>query len=182
MGKINDINWLFNKYYGENPELRRIVTVHSEEVAKKALEICKRKNLDLNEEDVYCAAMLHDIGVVKCNAPDIHAYGELPYIKHGIEGGKILRENGLSRWSSICETHTGAGISKEEVKNQNLPLPNIDMLPETILEKLICYADKFFSKSHDLKREKTVEEIMSQMSRHGEDSLARFLELHSLFS
>lgn len=181
MQQITDINRLFGKYYGDNPQLLRIVTIHSENVAKKALEICKAKNLDLDPRDVYCAARLHDIGVVKCFAPDINAQGTLPYICHGIEGKKILEENGLITYANICCTHTGSGITANEIRKNNLPLPEMDMVPETLLEKLICYADKFFSKGIDLYREKNVEEIMKQMQKFGEDSLHRFILLNNLF-
>lgn len=181
MAALTDINFLFHKYYGDNPELRRIVTIHSEQVAKKALEIWENKSLPLDPRDVYCAAMLHDIGVVKCKAPDIFAFGELPYIRHGIEGKKILEENGLYSYASICVTHTGAGITKENIRKNNLPLPYQDYIPITLLEKLICYSDKFFSKSHDLTKEKSIDDIMLQMSKFGKDSLIRFQNLHSLF-
>ena len=179
---INDINFLFKKYYGDNPQLRRIVTVHSEQVAKKALEICKIKNLPLDEKDVYCAAMLHDIGVVKCNAPDIYAFGSLPYIRHGIEGRKILEQHGLHQYASVCETHTGSGIYKENIKNNKIPLPKKDYLPKTLLEKLICYSDKFYSKSHNLLREKPLNEIIDQLSKYGDDVVDRFMKLHVLFN
>lgn len=182
MARIADINWLYVKYYGDNVILRNIVMHHSEMVAKKALEICKRKNLSLNPRDVYCAAMLHDIGVIKCYAPDIHANGHLPYLLHGLEGKIILDREGLEKFSNVCLTHTGAGITKKNIKDKNLPLPEIDMVPKTLLEKLICYADKFFSKSREIEKEKNLEEIMAQMKKYGEDSYIRFMKLHSMFS
>ncbi|MCH5229819.1 MAG: HD domain-containing protein [Muribaculaceae bacterium] len=177
-----DINWLFKKYYSDNHELRRIILIHSQQVAKKALAIAKEKHLKLNDNDIYVAAMLHDIGVVKCNAPDIYARGTLPYLQHGCEGKKILDEIGLYKYGRICLTHTGSGITKEEIIKRNLPLPPQDMLPKTLLEKLICYADKFYSKSRDLKKEKNLDQIMEQMAGFGEESLNRFLELHNLFN
>ena len=181
MSAITDINWLFQKYFSDNPQLKRIVIIHSEQVAKKALKICSAKKLSLNPVDIYCAAFLHDIGVVMCDAPDIGAHGNLPYIRHGIEGRKILEQHGLFQYASICDTHTGSGITAEEIVKNNIPLPVKDYLPLTLLEKLICYSDKFFSKSHDLLHEKSIEEITSQMKKFGEDSLKRFLELHELF-
>lgn len=179
---ISDINWLYNKYYSDNPELRRIVTIHSELVAKKALEILRSKNLPLNPIEVYCAAMLHDIGVVKCNAPSIYAFGESKYLQHGIEGKKILEKAGLMQYANVCTTHTGAGITAEEIKQNNLPLPIKDFIPKTLLEKLICYADKFFSKSHNLCKEKEIDEVMAQMKNLGSGPYNRFLKLHKQFS
>ena len=54
------------------------------------------------------------------------------------------------------------------------------MLQVYIEEKLICYADKFYSKSNPGK-EKTIEKIRKSMARHGNDSLDRFDQLNSLF-
>lgn len=182
MAGVSDINWLYNKYYGDNPPLREIVTVHSNMVAKKALEIAHRLNLNLDKKDIYIAAMLHDIGVVKCNAPDIFAHGDLPYLQHGLEGKKILEDNGLNNYANICSTHTGSGITAEEIIKNRLPLPPADYLPTTLLEKLICYADKFYSKSKDLTKEKDITRVIAQMQKFGSGPLQRFLELHSLFS
>lgn len=182
MTVFSDINWVFNKYYSDNPALYRIVMLHSQMVAKKALEISKLKKFDLDPRDIFCAGILHDIGVVKCYAPDINAFGSLPYIQHGLEGSKILEKEGLSQYASICLNHTGAGISKKDIKDNNLSLPYFDFLPITPLEKLICYADKFFSKSRDLQREKSLSDIQQQMKKFGKDSYNRFMELHSLFS
>ncbi|MDE6143268.1 MAG: phosphohydrolase, partial [Muribaculaceae bacterium] len=64
---------------------------------------------------------------------------------------------------------------------QSLPLPHRDMLPVSIEEKVICYADKFFSKSGNLSEEKSFEKVTAQMESHGEESLRRFLLLHSIF-
>ena len=181
MSLVTDINWLYKKYYSDNPALRRIIRIHSEQVAKKALSIWKKKKLPLDPIDVYCAAMLHDIGVVKCYAPGIHAFGTLPYLQHGIEGKKLLMECGLSKYANVCSNHTGAGITAMEIKKNNLPLPEVDLLPNTMLEKLICYSDKFFSKSKDLAYEKSPNEIIYELEKFGKDSVKRFLELHSLF-
>lgn len=182
MAFIQDINFLFHKYYGDNPELKRIVTIHSQQVAKKALQICEAKNLPLDPQDVFCAAMLHDIGVVKCNAPGIFAFGTQPYILHGIEGRKMLEKHGLAKYASICDTHTGAGISKENIKKNKIPLPIKDYIPSTLLEKLICYSDKFYSKSNNLTKEKSIDQILNQMKQFGDDSVKRFLHLHELFN
>lgn len=154
---------------------------HSECVAQKALKVLKDSGIRADEDFVWEAAMLHDIGIFRTNAPSIECHGELPYICHGIEGRKILDEEGLSIHALICERHTGAGLSKEDIIRQNLPLPHRDMLPISIEEKLVCYADKFYSKSGDLTAEKSLEHVRKQMLRHGEDTLARFDKMHLLF-
>lgn len=182
MNDVADINWLYNTYYKDNPELYRIVITHSRMVARKALEIVIKKNLPLEHKEVFCAALLHDIGVVECDAPDIHAYGSLPYIQHGLAGKKILDRHGLFTFSNICVRHTGAGITSKEITEHNLPLPKMDFVPRSLLEKLICYADKFYSKSGDLKKEKDLSYIRHQMQKFGDGALDRFNEMHSFFA
>lgn len=177
-----DIDKIYSLYYSDNPRLLETVLTHSECVKNKALECAERCQLDIDLDFVKEAAMLHDIGVVRCNAPSIYCYGERPYICHGIEGRAILESQSLPRHALVCERHTGSGLSLDDIVTQNLPLPHRDMLPISLEEKLICYADKFFSKSGDLTQEKPLEKVIRQMKSFGEDSLSRFMQLHSLFS
>lgn len=176
-----DIDKIYSPYYDDNPDLLKTVLIHSECVRNKALECALKRSLDVDIDFVSEAAMLHDIGVVRCNAPSIFCYGDKPYICHGIEGRKILDSLGMSRHGLVCERHTGSGLSKEDIIRQNLPLPHRDMLPLSIEEKLICYADKFFSKSGNLTREKPLEKVITQMESFGKDSIDRFMELHRMF-
>ncbi|MCM1319328.1 MAG: phosphohydrolase [Muribaculaceae bacterium] len=172
---------LIDKYTEGNPELRRIIIGHSEAVRDKAFDIIERKQLDLNRQFVAEAAMLHDIGVVRVDAPGISCFGPEPYICHGICGRAILDSEGLPRHALVCERHTGSGITAEQIVAENLPLPHRDMIPLSMEEKLICYADKFFSKSRDLRDEKPVERIFEQMQKFGYGSLERFAALHEMF-
>ena len=136
--------------------------------------------IDIDREFLYEAAMLHYVGVLYCHAPDIYCMGTEPYIRHGILGAELLRKEGFERHALVCERHTGSGLTKDQIILNNLPLPHRDMLPVSIEEKLICYADKFYSKSNPGK-EKTIEKIRKSMARHGNDSLDRFDQLNSLF-
>lgn len=177
------VDELIEKYAGD-PLQREILAVHSEMVAQKALRIAAEKGLEsaVDMQFLEDAAMLHDIGIVGVNAPAIHCNGTMPYIAHGIIGAQILKSEGLpEEFSRVCERHTGSGISAEDVRREGLPLPERDFLPDTIEERLICYADKFFSKSRDLRKEKTFEEIERSMSRFGEDALERFRKLKAEF-
>ena len=54
-----------------------------------------------------------------------------------------------------------------------MPLPHEDFLPETLEEQVICYADKFYSKSHPTD-EKPLAAVEATMARFGADSLQRF--------
>lgn len=173
---------LIEKYTAGNEPLARILLGHSSAVRDKALEIAEAKSLSVDKQFVAEAAMLHDIGVVYVDAPSIHCYGLQPYICHGVEGRRILEAEGLPSHALVCERHTGSGISVAQIDGQQLPLPRRDMLPISLEEKLICYADKFYSKSRDLRQAKPVERIMEHMQAHGSEAYARFMALHALFS
>ncbi|MDE6027765.1 MAG: HDIG domain-containing protein [Muribaculaceae bacterium] len=172
---------IIDKYYADGP-LRNILLIHSELVRAKAIEAAKKSGCKFDEEFIINGAMLHDIGIFLCDAPEIECFGNLPYICHGMEGGKILRKEGWPELARFCERHTGAGLTAENIVSQGLPLPHTDFLPETIEEKAVCYADKFYSKSGDITKEKSLEKVIASMSRHGEDSLSRFMEMHRLFN
>lgn len=176
-----DIDKIYHPLYNDNPGLLATVLTHSECVARKALGCLASRGIEADMEFVREAAMLHDIGVIRCNAPSILCFGDLPYICHGIEGRRILEDAGFPAHALVCERHTGSGLSVEDIVIQNLPLPHRDMLPVSIEEKVICYADKFFSKSGNLTEEKTLERVIGGMKKFGNDSLARFLELHEIF-
>ena len=124
------------------------------------------------------AALLHDIGIFLCDAPDICCTGTLPYICHGVEGRRLLEAEGLPRHALVCERHTGSGLTVDDIVRQGLPLPHRDMTPQTLEEKLVCYADKFYSKSGDIQAEKPFGRVLKSIARHGKDAEARFLSLH----
>ena len=176
-----DYDRIIHQYYDEDAALRRILVVHSEAVARKALHIADvHPELHLDRQFLLEAAMLHDIGICQTDAPGILCHGQSPYICHGILGAAILRKEGYERHARVCERHTGAGLSLTDIVSQDLPLPHRDFLPETIEEQLICYADKFFSKSHP-EREKTVEQAEKSLAKFGEEGLHRFLQWKEMF-
>jgi len=172
---------IINQYYPQDDKLKNILLTHGHSVADKALAIVDRHpELHLDRQFVEEAAMLHDIGIVRCNAPAIYCYGEEPYIRHGLLGAIMLRDHGLDRYARVCERHTGAGIDMQNIIHQNLPLPHQDFLPETLEEQVICYADKFFSKTH-LDRERNVEKAERSLARFGEEGVKRFRRWVELF-
>ena len=176
-----DYQAIINKYYPEDNELRHILLVHSRAVADKALAIADcHPELSLDRQFIEEAAMLHDIGIVRCNAPGIQCFGTEPYICHGRIGADMLRAEGFPRHARVCERHTGAGITRSQIIAQKLPLPEQDLLPETMEEKINCYADKFFSKTH-LDEEKTIELAIASLSKFGEEGVARFREWVKMF-
>lgn len=177
-----DYQSIIDKYYPAGSPLRDIYMRHCRAVASKALSIARDSHLAIDPKRIEAAAMLHDIGIFATNAPGIECHGTEPYIRHGIIGTEILRaENIDDEIAETAELHTGAGITLREIEAQNLPLPHKDLCPRTQLQRLVCYADKFFSKSGDMK-EKTLEKVRASISAFGADSIKRFEELHAEFS
>ena len=178
------MNWqqIIDKYYGEGSDkLKSLLLLHSQSVARKALQIgFSHTELSLDMKFIEEAAMLHDIGIIRCNAPGIHCHGTEPYICHGRIGAEMLRAEGLPRHARVCERHTGAGLTRDDIVSQQLPLPQQDFLPETMEEKLVCYADKFFSKSRP-DEEKTLEQAVRSLSKFGNEGVSRFMEWHEMF-
>jgi len=172
---------IIKKYYQEGTELYDILLEHSFSVTDKSLSIAQmHPEMNLDIPFIHEAAMLHDIGIFMTNSADIFCYGEFPYICHGYLGSDLLKAEGFPRHALVCERHTGAGLTLDNIIRNNLPLPQRDMLPESPEEQLICFADKFFSKMRPLK-EKPIDKIRKNLSKHGEDSLERFDNWCKLF-
>lgn len=180
---------IITHFYPEDTPLRRLLLRHSTQVRDKALAILanpSRPPLELNAELVSIGAMLHDIGILQCHAPSILCVGTRPYIAHGMIGAEMLRDYGrahrvdLEPFARICERHTGTGITAKEVREQRLPIPERDWLPETPEEKLVCLADKFFSKSGDMK-DKPADVVRRSLEKFGADTVERFDALLRLF-
>lgn len=165
---------LIDKYYPEENELRHILLTHSRSVADKALQIADRHpELKIDRDFLYEGAMLHDIGIFLTDADGIHCFGTHPYICHGYLGADLMRSEGLPRHALVCERHTGAGLSLEQIVSQELPIPHREMVPVSLEEQIICFADKFYSKTK-LDKEKSVEKARKSLERYGEAGLERF--------
>lgn len=172
---------IIQKYYGIHTEGYRILVEHSRSVADKAIEIARaHPEMQLDLPFIEEAAMLHDIGVFLCHAPDIGCHGEAKYICHGYLGADLMRKEGYPRHALVCERHTGTGISLEMIEKQTLPLPCRDMQPQSMEEQLICFADKFFSKTK-LEHEKPIEKIKQSLNKYGEACVLRFNDWYKLF-
>ncbi len=169
---------IIQRYYTPGNDDYRVLVLHSRQVADMAVTIGQRlidRHVPLDIEFIEEAAMLHDIGMCRTDAPGIHCHGSEPYILHGILGRQMLESLGLYRHARVCERHTGAGITAAEIISQHLPItPPRDLLPETLEEQIICYADKFFSKSRPGEPAKTLERARQTLARFGADTLARF--------
>lgn len=169
------VDKLLSKYYRKDSKAYKILLKHSECVANMALEIVdSHPELDLNRQFVYESAMLHDIGVFACKAPGIGCMGEEPYIRHGLIGSEILTLEGLPLHALVCERHTGVGLTLESIIRRGLPLPHREMVPISLEEQVVCFADCFFSKSGDPTDKKSIAQITKGLSKHGEDQVNKF--------
>jgi uncharacterized protein len=174
---------LIARHYKRNPKAQKILLSHSEKVADKALAAAERvPDLEPDLEFIWQATLLHDIGILLTATPQLGCSGNHPYVCHGVLGRALLEAEGLRRHALVCERHVGVGITRRDIRLQRLPLPARDMLPVTIEEQIICYADKFFSKNGaSAHKEKTVSEILQKLARYGKDKVERFKKWVDLF-
>jgi uncharacterized protein (TIGR00295 family) len=107
---------------------------HCLAVARVAGILGKRfnaKGIRVDENAVVAAALLHDVGRSRTQT-----------ILHGVVGAQIARENNVDESvARIIQRHVGAGISSEEAKEHGFP-EGQSYVPETIEDKIVCFADK----------------------------------------
>ena len=167
---------LLERYYDPNSKTFQILVAHGRRVAGKARAAAEQvADLKPNMEFIEAAAMLHDIGIFQTATPELGCFGEHPYICHGLLGSRILMKEGYPKLALVCERHIGVGISKADIRQQNLPLPGREMIPVSIEEQIVCYADKFFSKNGNGRPgEKSIQEIIDSLSPYGPEKVLRF--------
>lgn len=159
---------LLGRYFeGESLE---IIAGHGRAVAGLAMNVCRLLKMEADEcRFVEEAALLHDIGVCRIHDPRIGLHGGFPYVMHGIFGREILEQEGFPRHALVCERHIGVGLTVEDIIRQGLPLPHRDMSPVSLSEKIVCFADLFFSKGPDrIMKQKSPEKVRSKLACFGE--------------
>ncbi len=114
--------------HADSEESLLLVLAHSRKVCEIALRLADQIKRPVDKEFLRKAALLHDIG--RFNSTTAF---------HGVNGGKVMREEGFPKIARVCERHMGAGITNDEAKRLGFPPGNY--IPETIEEKLICLAD-----------------------------------------
>ncbi len=145
----------------------RGVIQHSLVVERVSLRLARRIRANGHKIDlksVSLGALLHDIGRAQTHD-----------IKHGIEGAKILRGRGLSKFERFAECHLGAGIPAKEAKE--LGLPARDFIPRTLEEKIIAYADKLVMGHRIASYERALDCFKSELGQT-HPALDRFKVLH----
>jgi uncharacterized protein len=121
------------KRYSDSEEHFEKVLRHVKAVQKVAVRIASKVE-DIDMYKIKIGSLLHDIGRFSCPPGKDRC-------KHGLVGADILRKEGLDEIALIAEKHIGVGISKEDITEQDLPLPSKDFIPKTREEKIIAHAD-----------------------------------------
>jgi len=148
MNEQEAINLLKKK---KSPEALVKHSVIVSEVSTALALALKEKGYDIDLELVRVGGLLHDIGRVKAHS-----------VHHGYLGGKLLREIGIDeRIARIAERHVGGGISSEEAKK--LGLPKGRYIPESLEEKIVCFADKIVEIDHVIPLEKTLDGLREEL-------------------
>ena len=114
---------------------------------------------------VEAGALLHDLG-----RSVTHGIG------HGAVGGELARGLGLPlAVVRIIERHVGAGIPADEALELGLPVGVY--VPDSLEEKLVCYADKLAEGAGEVEFGVTVGRMAEEL---GEDhpAVARMWALH----
>lgn len=174
---------IIEKYYPAGSLSYSIYYPHCQAVTILALRIARRHpEWKINEEIITYGGMLHDIGICFTQAPEIGCHGDLPYLAHGYKGRELLAKEGFEHIAPVCERHIGVGLTIDDIIKNNLPVPVRDMTPQSTEEKIICYADKFYSKSADnLLEPKPLAKVQNSIRKYGEEKWAVFQEMMKLF-
>ena len=126
---------------------RENVVRHVEAVSELAVEIarCLRKRgMSVDVDLVETGALLHDIGRSKTHS-----------VHHAVAGAEIAKSLGLPEpIVLIIQRHVGGGIVGKEARE--LGWPRGVYVPQTLEEKIVCYADKLIEGSKRVPIEKTV--------------------------
>jgi uncharacterized protein len=145
------------------------VIEHCINVTKVALRIAnvfKAKGYKVDVKLVEAGALLHDIG-----------RGQTHGIEHGVVGGQTARKLGMPmELAHIIERHVGAGLTVDEARRNNLPRGSY--IPETLEEKIVCYADKLIEGAHEVGIDSTIENFAEEL---GVDhpAIKRLKDLHA---
>jgi len=144
------------------------VVDHCLNVSKIAVRMARQlkdKGHDVDVELVEIGSILHDIGRSKTHDTD-----------HGAVGGEMVRQLGIAEpLARIVDRHIGAGIPEDEARA--LGLPEGVYVPETLEEKIVCYADKLIAGWREVDISVTVEDFAEKMGR-GHPAIERLWSLH----
>jgi uncharacterized protein len=168
-----------HKKYAPSEAAFDVVFTHCTIIWEIAEQLIERSDLAIDADLVKVGCLLHDIGVYRLYLPN----GEIDhgnYITHGVRGHEILEQEGFSeRVCRIASCHTGVGLTRQNIREQGLPLPDRDFVAGSIEERLVMYADKFNSKNPP--RFSSYETYREFTKRFGPANEERFAQLGQEF-
>lgn len=177
---VEEIEALHRKY-APMSEVFELVWTHCQIVGDIALQLAQTSGSNVDLELVKIGCLLHDIGVYPLFDGNGFEANPREYITHGIRGEEILKNEGFSEaLYRFASHHTGAGLTKAQIIEQDLPLPHQDFLAETPEEKLVMYADKFHSKTEP-PCFNSYDYYASHVTRFGDEASASFAALTAGF-
>jgi uncharacterized protein len=145
--------------------IEHCLTVH--DIAVELAEKLRSLGQDVDLDKLKAGALLHDIGRARTHG-----------VRHGVEGGKILRSFGLGEFSRFAECHLGAGIPAKEARK--LGLPSRDFIPKTLEEKIVVYADKLTGGRKRIPFERTLRDF-KRLLGPWHPAIGRLRKLHGEF-
>jgi uncharacterized protein len=168
--------------HAPTPGALDLVYTHCVIVCGIAEQLCSRPGpgLGIDISLARAGSLLHDIGVYRLY-DDAGDLDQGDYIRHGVLGYELLREEGLPE--AICRFashHIGVGISRDDVLAQHLPIPLADYLAETGEERLVMYADNFHSKTTPPVF-RTASACAARLRRFGEEKVRAFEAMRDTF-
>ncbi len=129
----------------------------------------KAKGYSVDIRLIESGALLHDIG-----------RGQTHGIEHGAVGGQTARRLGIPmELAHIIERHVGAGLTLDEARKNGLPMGNY--VPETLEEKIVCYADKLIEGSHEVGIDSTIDIFAKELGGN-HPAIKRLRDLHKEMS
>jgi uncharacterized protein len=153
------------KEYSDSERAFKAVLAHSQKVKEVALKLAMEHPY-ADREFIRTACILHDIGRFK------YPPGK-DSLKHGMEGSRILRREGLRKHALVCERHLGAGIPAQEIVAHRLPLPKRDLMPVSMEEKIITLADCLVSHDRKIPARKVYESFKKELGTIAAERLSK---------
>ena len=174
---------LIQKYLPPDSPLYALYVVHVCLVTHRALSIARKMGLGESScRFIEEAGMLHDIGICRVREPRLHCQGDLPYLAHGVAGRELLEAEGLPDHALVAERHVGVGISRREVREAQLPLPERDMLPSSVEEQILTWSDLFYNKVPNLFwQERSLARVEIRVQQYGAGPWQRFQRMKKRF-
>lgn len=136
--------YALHQKYAKSASDLALVYQHCVVVEAIAMQLLDARPIEGIDRDlVHVGCMLHDIGAYEVLENGTFVQG----VRHGVLGEKILINEGFppNIWR-IASHHTGVGLTRQDVIDQNLPVPPADYTAATAEERLVMYADKFHTK------------------------------------